>query len=239
MTLRLVAGRRRFLATALLTTLTATITGCSHARTQPMRSASASGAPATTSPAAVQPAADGSAEGARLKALTITKALRSYAFSSTAVLGADRTTVHGHANAPANLDYTITKGATQEEVLRISGNSYVRIVPGPWKRLAHPSPASPPLQGLLSALTAARDMHLDSTRTRLTATITGHDAAAAGLIKASNLAAEIPVTFTLDPAGHVSSFSLSTTLNTGTNTVRLEEQTTYSAFNTAPAITTP
>lgn len=184
-------------------------------------------------------AATSSAEAVRARALTATEQLHSYTFASTETVGADTTRVSGRTVLPAALDYLVSKGTTQQEVIRFTDASFVRTVPGTWKQLAHPAPARSPLAGLEAALAKAGHLAVDTSGTRLTGSITASDAAAAGLLTAGASSADIPVVFGLDPTGHVTSFALSTTLSVGGKQLALTERTAYSGFDQAAPIPRP
>ncbi len=236
------AGRRPLVAApvvALVLVGLAGLTGCS---------APASSSPASTpaSPLASSPAspsvdaADQAAQAARAKALTAMKTVTSYAFSSTEVLGSDTTLVTGRVVLPTSLDYVVSKGSSQQEVIRVAGATYVRAMPGAWKKLAKPGKDPSPLAGLLAALKAVDNLTVDAAGTHLTGSMTVPQAVAAGLISnASSGTAIIPVTFVLDSAGRVIEFGLSATLTVGGKHVTLTEDTTYSAFGKVPAVKAP
>ena len=232
--MRVTQPRRRSTITVVAVALATLLAGCTHSVAHPTQPTAATSEP-SGSPS------NANAEAARANALAATKALHSYAFDSTEILGGDTTTVNGRTVLPTSVDYTISKGTNQhEEVLRVSGTTYLRTLPGPWQKMTHPLPATDPMAGLLAALTAARGLTLDPASSQLTGTLTAHDATTAGLLTTATVTTPtIPVTFTLNPAGRITQFTLTTTLTEGNHPIALSETTTYTAFNTAPPILSP
>lgn len=181
---------------------------------------------------------DPRAEAARVRALAATKALRSYAFSSVASVGGDRTSVTGKATLPSDVTYVLTKGKSKQQVVRVAGTTYLRSLPGSWQRLRQAQKAGSPLAGLLSALNSAEALTLDASGRHLAGTIAPARAASAGLVKA-RLSTPVTVTFVLDGAGRVSAFDLRTDVHTAARTVPLTEHTSYDRFNRTPKVTAP
>lgn len=224
------AGRRLLVAAPVAALLLAGLTACGGPASAPSPAASS---------ASVN-AADAAASAARDKALAAMKAVTSYAFNSTEVLGSDTTLITGRVVLPTSLDYVVSKGSSQQEVVRVNGATYVRDMPGTFKKLANPGKDPSPLAGLLAALQGAANLTVDSSGTHLTGSMTVAQATAAGLIsQASSSTAMIPVTFTLDSTGRVTEFGLSATLSIGGKQVTLTEDTTYSAFGKVPPVKAP
>ena len=237
MTLLLVRWRPFGAVTAAVVALMVGPVGCSsgssrpHATTQP---SSSSPQPAAT--------ADSAAAVALAKAIVMTKALRSYAFQATQRLtGAaapQLTSLSGRAVRPAAISYDLRVGGKDQQVIKLGGRTYVRQPPAPWTVLAKPGATVDPLASLLPLLTG------------LTApTLTGHRLSGqvpASVLTQARLAppsaapnASTPVTFGLDPTGHISSVTLRVTVRAGARTLVLDEATTFSLFNRAPAIKAP
>lgn len=227
--LRHTAGRRLLAAAPVVALLLVGLTACGSANS-----------PAPAASSASVNAADQAAAAARTKAVAAMKAVTSYAFSSTEVLGSDTTIITGRVVLPTSVDYVVSKGSSQQEVIRVSGATYVRDMPGSFKKLASPGKDPSPLAGLLAALQGAQNLTVDSAGTHLTGSMTVAQATAAGLIsQASSKTAIIPVTFALDSTGRVTEFGLSATLTVGGKQVTMTEDTTYSAFGKVPPVKAP
>ena len=235
------AGRRRFSAGALLlgTTLGLTaVTGCS---TTPTVVGGGGGPASTATVAAAQttPAATPAAMALRDRVLATTRALHSYTFASTTILGIHRVSLRGRAVLPGQLTFDVVSGTKRESVVFIGQARYVRIGTGLWRRGAAPAtPNSPPLAGLLGALQASSSLTIDPSG-RLAGTIAATDAASIGLLKTGASAAPIAVTFTLDQTGHVAVFQIQTKLNASGRTLPFQQTTLYGSFDHAPAIPKP
>lgn len=230
------AGR---LLAALLPLSAAALAACSHgsattAAIQPVVGSSTQTAVATsTAPT------DTRAESARVRAIATMHALRSYAFGAVTQVGPDRTTVTGRAQLPSTVAYEVAKGAARQQVVRVAGQTYVRSLPGTWKRLVKPARAASPLAGLVSALGAASGLVLDHNGTRLRGTMTEAQAAASHLVAGAALAQPVSVTFLLDGTGRVTSFVMATAIRTAGRTVPVVERSQYGRFDTAPPIAAP
>ena len=215
---------RRLRAAAPLAIAATLLTGCTSPSQAPTPAAAPSAGPA----AAAQ----------RNAALSATRALHSYTFTSVTSLGTDITRVTGRAVLPDAVSYTVRKGATTQSVVRIRDTTYVRASPSAtWVKRA--TPARAPLASLTAPLAAADALRLDPAGTTLSATISAAAATRAGLLNAGSSAATLPLTFTLDARGHVTRFTLSAELALSGHTVTLTETTNYATFDQAPTIKAP
>lgn len=231
------AGRR--VAALLATALSVTVAACGHLPAN--RSAAA--VPVVDSPSAAtsatpSPKADARAEAARVRAIKAVSALHSYAFASTASVGTHRTSVAGRASLPSSMTYVLSENGTRQEVVRTNGATYLRSIPGNWKRLTSSSKSPSPVKGLLDALRLAGSLSLDPTGRRLAGTINSAQAASAGLVKAGR-ASDLQVSFALDAYGRVTAFELHTAVASGTTSVPVNERTTYGEFDRSRPVTAP
>jgi hypothetical protein len=233
---RLGAATAAFLAVPALAACSASAT-----KAQPT-AASTAPSTSTATPTATATTADPAAAAALAKALTQTKALRSYAFTATQTLrgGAQPqvTSIAGRAVRPAAIAYQLSVGGKAQQVIKVSGRTYLRVPPAAWKALAKPSATVDPLASLLPLLTNLTEPALHGTT--LSGTVSGAVLSQAKLAPAgASGTGASPVAFTLDKTGHVQSVRLQLTVKAGTKTLTLDEVTTYSALNRAPAITAP
>ncbi|MHB1473037.1 MAG: hypothetical protein ACYCV4_05310 [Dermatophilaceae bacterium] len=228
---------QRLLVAAPLALVVALLAGCSGETQVDAPKSSAGAQPGQ--PTGQSTTLDAAAQRARERALTATKALRSYAFDSVAALGADVSRVTGRTVLPDAVSYQVTKGTHRQQVVRVRNATYVRVVPGAWKKLAKPSPAQPPLAGLVAALTQASGLKLDAAGTTLSGTISASAASKAGLLTAGSSDVALPLTFTLDAQGHVTRFTLVARLAIAGRTVTLNETTNYTTFDQATPINPP
>jgi hypothetical protein len=217
-----------------------TLAACSTSATkaQPTNTSTAP----STSPTTPAPTADPAAAAALAKALTQTKALRSYAFTATQTLrgGAQQqvTSLTGRAVRPAAIAYQLNVGGKVQQVIKVSGRTYLRVPPSAWKVLAKPSATVDPLASLLPLLTNLTNPALQGSN--LSGTVSGTVLSQAKLAPGgASGTGTSPVAFTLDKTGHVLSVRLKLTVRAGEKTLTLDEVTTYSALNRAPAITAP
>jgi hypothetical protein len=229
---RLGAATAAFLAVPALAACSASAT-----KAQPAGSTTPS-----TSPATPDATADPAAAAALAKALTQTKALRSYAFTATQTLrgGAQPqvTSLTGRAVRPAAIAYQLNVGGKVQQVIKVSGRTYLRVPPAAWKVLAKPSATVDPLASLLPLLTNLTNPALQGSN--LSGTVSGTVLSQAKLAPAgASGTGASPVAFTLDKTGHVLSVRLQLTVRAGEKTLTLDEVTTYSALNRVPAITAP
>lgn len=245
------APRRRWVLTAAAVSLTSlALVGCSGG--PPAAVAQHSAAGPTVSPAASRAATvDVAAVAAVRRAVTLTTALRSYAFRASQQLtggaAAQQTTLIGRATRPGALTYTLTVGGQTQQVINVAGRTYLRLPAAPWKALAKPASTVDPVASLLPLLTALT--HPTLTGRTLTGLVPASALTAAGLAPAGTTttastastvsAASTPVTFTLNPAGQVTALSVRIVVNVGAKTLTVFQNTTFSLFNAAPAITAP
>lgn len=225
--------RRRCASAAAAAVVLLGLTGCS--------SHSAKAAPAAPQTAPVV-STDAAALAALARATATTRALRSYAFRATQRLsGGARTQVTsltGHALRPGAISYQLAVGGTLQQVIKLAGRTYVRIPPAGWKALAKPGPTVDPLASLLPLLASVTQPTL--TGRHLTGQVAASSLSRAGLAPAGAAPnASTPVSFSLDVAGHVTAVQLQITVKAGTQTLVLSEATSFSQFNTAPAIRAP
>ena len=237
MTLLPVRWRRFGAVTAAVVALTVGAVGCSGGSSKPLATTHPSSSP--PQPAAT---ADPAAAVALTRAVAMTKALRSYAFEATQRLtGAERpqfTSLSGRALRPAAISYDLRVGGKHQQVITLGGRTFVRQPPAPWTVLAKPGATVDPLASLLPLLTGLTAPTL--TGHRLSGRVPARVLTQARLAPPSTASdASTPVTFGLDPTGHIISVTLRVTVRAGAKTLVLDEATTFSLFNRAPAIKAP
>lgn len=235
--------RRLGVATAAFLAVPA-LAACSAGATkaQPTTASTAPSTSPATPAATADPALAKAAAAALAKALTQTKALRSYAFTATQTLrgGAQPqvTSLTGRAVRPTAIAYQLSVGGKVQQVIKVSGRTYLRVPPAAWKALAKPSATVDPLASLLPLLTNLTNPALQGAT--LSGTVSGTVLSQAKLAPAgASGTGSSPVAFTLDKTGHVLSVRLQLTVKAGEKTLTLDEVTTYSALNRAPAIKAP
>lgn len=227
---------RRFGAATAVCAVLVGAAGCagsSNDRGVPRSSAAASASPVLDDPAAV---------AAISRAVAASKALRSYAFRSEQILRGgpreQRTVLVGRAVRPSSVVYTLTGGATSQQVVRVGGRTYLRVPPAGWKALKKALPTVDPIATLLPLLS-------DLQAPRLTGSVLTGKVSAAALSKArlapggAAPTGLTPVTLGLDSAGRVVSVALTLTVQAGATRLQLDGTTRFSGFNAAPAIRPP
>jgi hypothetical protein len=233
-------SRRRCLRTAAAVLALTAVAACSGGSSKPTTSAPGSAAPTTGTSAPAAP--DAAALAAVAKAEAVTKALRSYSFRASQNLSGSakpqQTVLTGRAIRPGSVAYDLTVGGKAQQVIKIAGHTFVRVPPAAWKALTKPGPTVDPIASLLPLLSSLHQPTL--TGRTLTGTVPASVLSQAGLAPAGAApAASTPVRLILDPAGHVTSVTLRLTLKAGTQTLVLDEATSYAQFNKAAAIKAP
>lgn len=178
------------------------------------------------------------AETLRATALAATPALHSYLFSSTSVVNGAQVLVQGRSILPNRLALSFVSAAHHDQMVRIGATTYVKTGSRPWAHSSHPSPTSSPLAGLLLALSASTSLTVDDAG-QLVGQLSAADAAASGLVRAGSAVKPISVMFAVDGAGHVTSFTVQTTLIAGGHQVSLRQVTTYASFDNVPPVSAP
>ena len=196
-------------------------------------------------PASSGPVPDLGAMAAVGKAITATKALRSYAFHASQQLtggaGAQQTVLIGKVIRPGSVSYTLTVGGQTQQVINLAGRTYLRRPPGSWKALANPKSAVDPVASLLPLLTALAQPTLVGNVLRGTVpanVLTASGLAPAGTTDRTGIA-NTPVTFTLDGAGQVTDLALRIVVKAGAKTLTVQQATSFSLFDAVPAIVAP
>lgn len=235
-------ARRWCVSTAAALSVLTVLTGCSGS----VGSSPASNTSTSTSHRPPATPVGGAADAAALAALSraeqVTRALHSYSFSATQRLSggatAQQTLLTGRAVRPGAVSYDVSVAGKHQLVIKVGGRTFVRVPPAAWKALTKPGPTVDPVASLVPLLTGLTDPTL--TARTLRGTVASGVLTAAGLAPAgAPSTARSAVTFTLDAAGHVTSVSLSLKVKAGTQTLTLDELTTFNQFNTAPAIKAP
>ena len=233
------AGRRRISVGALLLGLTLGLTSLGGCSTTPLGTRGAAASTVTVTATQTLPASTPAAEVLRDRVLAATRALHSYAFVSSSILGTHKVSLRGRAVLPDQLMYDVVSGAKHESVLRFGQARYVRIGTGVWHHGTMPkAPEGSPIAGLIRALQASDSLTID-TAGRLVGTIRATDAASTGLLKTGASATPITATFTLDQAGHVAGLQMQTKLKASGRTLAFQQTTSYGSLDRAPAIPQP
>jgi hypothetical protein len=196
-------------------------------------------APATTpsaSPSA-SPTSDPAAVAALARAASVASSTRSFSFRASEVLAGQSshaTSIRGSVVRGQGVTYLLTANGRTSQVVRISGATYVRPVPGTWSKLRKPRPVTDPAGTLLAVLTGLTDISL---RTAGTAQIVSGSlpatTAKAAQLPASATPARVDVT--LDAAGHVTKLVVVT--SSGSTAIRLT--TSYTNFGRVKPLKAP
>ena len=170
-----------------------------------------------------------------------TASLHSYAFVARTVVSsrsASRTTVAGRVVVGRGLAYTLTTAGHRTQVVRARGATFVRAVPGHWRRLAHPHVVAAPTPTLLAVLRGMTVSHLAAAAHGATM-LTGRLAPATA--RAAGLPGDHPTTVAVvvDAAGHVRSLTIHTSAAVSGRLARVAVRTTFLRFNAVPAIRRP
>ncbi len=184
------------------------------------------------------------AQTLRAQAVAATAALRSYAFSSeqflTGTPGTPASTIVGRAILPDTVQYTLTLGGRQEEVVRLPGATYLRTLPGSWHRLTRTVAPHNPLASLLGVLRGMTQ--LVALPAGSGATLVGRlpwsAARGAGLVTAAAGPA-LPVTVDLDASHRVTEFKLTLPVSLRGRLLQAVQFTRFGAFNAVAAIRAP
>lgn len=171
------------------------------------------------------------------------RAVRGYSFDAVETVGnAASSRVSGRAVLPASMTYILTVDNHQQQVVRVGGSAYLRVLPaGRWQRLAG-APAVDPLTSLLGVLTGLTGVSTTAGpggSTRVTGTLTGAAAKRAGLLTVVGTGTKLPVSLTLDAAHRVRAFAVTVPLQVAGRAVTAREATTYAGFGVVTPITAP
>lgn len=171
------------------------------------------------------------------------RAVRGYSFDAVETVGtAASSRVRGRAVLPAAMTYTLTVDTHRQQVVRVGGSAYLRVLPaGRWQRLAGAATVDPltSLLGVLAGLTGVHAAVGPGGSTRVTGALTGAAASRAGLLTVVGTGITLPVTLTLDAAHRVTSFAITVPLRVAGRTVTARETTTYAGFGVVTPITAP
>jgi hypothetical protein len=181
------------------------------------------------------------------RVLVATKALRSYAFSAEQVLTGGSapqvTRLTGRAVRPRALAFTLKVGGRTEQVVRLGSMTYRRVPPARYRRLVKAAPVVDPLASLAAILSRLSGVRSSPAKqgTSFTGTLSGADAAAAGLVGNATAAGGlvVPVQLLVDRHAHVTRLALTVPLQAGTRRLSLRQTTTYGGFNAQPPISRP
>jgi hypothetical protein len=214
------------------------LSGCTNAAGHP-GTAPVSSAPVTS-------ASPGTAIGpVQGQAIAATRLLRSYAFQAIQTLTggpvATVTTVTGRVVLPTSIDYTVAVGGKREEVIRVLNVTFVRSIPGPWKRLRRPPRAPDPLRSLLSILSALTNATA-SAGPGGAQTLSGQLSAAAAHVAGLSPAATGPpvsVNVTLDAAHRITALSAQLQVSAAGHALTVTDVTRFSDFDAVAAIAPP
>ena len=213
------------------------LAGCSNS-SQHANQANHAGRSASPSTSAVE---DPAGRAATARAIAAMKAVRSYRFTAVQRLTGPQTqttVLTGTAIRPASISYSITVGASVQQVIKIGRTTFVRVPPARWKALAKPTPLADPLASLLPVLEALQKPILSGRV--LTGEVSAEALSQARLAPAgAHAGAVTPVRLTLDPAGRVTSVALRLTVKAGSRTVVVDESTQFGAFGHVRPIKAP
>lgn len=191
---------------------------------------------ATSTPsvsASASPSADVAASAALARAETVVAATRSFTFTATEVLSGDAshaTSVEGSVVRGQGVAYTLTANGRVSQVVRITGATYVRSVPGRWSKLRKPRPVTDPAGTLLAVLRGLTQLSLHAN------VVDGSlptEAAKAAQLPTGSTPARVEVT--LDAAGHVTKLVVTTA--SGATDVTLT--TSYASFGKVTPLKPP
>lgn len=233
-------SQRWCLRTAAATVALTAVAACSGGSSTP-----ATGGPASASPFAgssATAAVNVAALAAVAKAEAVTKALHSYSFRASQRLSGgakvQQTVLTGRAIRPGSVAYDLTVGGKAQQVIKVGGRTYVRVPPAGWKALAKPGPTVDPIASLLPLLSNLTQPAL--TGRALSGAVPAGVLSQAGLAPAGAApSASTPIRFALDPEGHVTSVTLRLSLKAGSQTLVLDETTSYAQFNRVAPIKAP
>jgi hypothetical protein len=162
----------------------------------------------------------------------------SYRFDATETVAAKTpvtTHVAGSVVRTQGVSYSLTVGRTTTQVVRITGATFVRKVPGKWSRLHTARPVADPTASLAAVLRGLTDATL-ADATTVAGVLPSAAAKAAGIPTAADPA---QVTVTVDAAGHVTRLTVHTSTQAGATPVAVTLVTSYSAFGRVPALRRP
>jgi len=208
---------------------------------------------ACASPQHVPPAASPTAAGAATtagspatgalgQAIAASRRLSSYAFATTLAVGSSTTRISGAVVQPDELTYTLTTGGRSEQVVRLLGATYVRTVPGHWKRLPKAQPASDPVQALITVLSGITGPTTSVVvgETVVAGILPPPVAQAAGLLPAgASRTVRVAVSVTIDPAHQVTRLQVVLPVSVRGRVLQAVQTTTFSRFDSVPPITVP
>jgi len=181
------------------------------------------------------------------RAIVATKAVRSYRFSAEQRVSGGPTPqitrLTGRVIRPSSLTYSLVTAGQTQQVVRLGSVTYRRVLPGPYKRVLKAARIVDPLGSVTGILTrlAGVTSAPASGGTDYTGSLSGQDAAAAGLVgnAAPGAGLAVPVQVRVDGRGRVIRLELTAPLQSGTNRLMLQQITTYAGFDAQPAIARP
>jgi hypothetical protein len=172
------------------------------------------------------------------RAVAATRALRSYTFDATETVAANQqvhTHITGRVVRGQGIAYDLVTGARHTQVVRVTGATYVRAVPGRWARLAHPSQVADPTASLLTILAGMTALSR-SDATTVHGALPEPEAKKAGIPTDGRPA---HVTVTTDRQGLVTAVDVSTSTAAGARSVTVTVITSYAGFDRATVIRRP
>jgi hypothetical protein len=235
-------SQRRCLGTAAVAVALIAVTACSGGGSTAKPDHPTTAAPSSAPTKAAAAAPDPAALAALGKAESLTKALHSYAFRASQQLSGgakvQQTVLTGRAIRPGAVSYDLSVGGKHQQVIKVGGHTFVRVPPGAWKALSKPGPTVDPIASLLPLLANLSEPALSGLA--LTGKVPATVLSKAGLAPAGAApSAATPVRFALDAAGHVTAVTLRLTVKAGTQTLVLDEITSFTQFNKVAAIKAP
>lgn len=208
----------------------------------PVEESASSAASASASPTA-EAGADPGARTALLRVAAATRALKSYAFTSSQTAGTTVTRLSGRAVRPGTLTYSLTDAGRTEQIVRINAVTFRRVPPAGYRRLVRSQAQVDPLSSLVKVLTALKDVSRSTgpTGTTFRGTLDGATASAIGLVSGATPTpgVVVPVVLIADANARVTRFTADVPLRVAGNPVRLQMVTTFTGFNKQPAIKAP
>jgi hypothetical protein len=226
----------RFAAPLVLLLSAALLAACSSS-SSPRPASAATSAPSSTPTATT----DAAAVTALAQAQTTLRSDRSYRFDATVVIATTHSLaqrITGSVVRNQGVAYTFTSGRNREQVVRLRGATYVRVLPGKWSKLRKPRPVTDPTASLLAVLRGIQAPHVTGAG-QVTGVLDAAAAKTAGVPTVPGARAAVVVT--LDAAHHVTRLTIDTKSRTtnATASVPIKVSTSYSAFNRVPALHKP
>lgn len=213
----------------------AVASACSSGSTTP-----ASAPASQPSPTVSFAASDALAIAALAHAEQVVLTTASFRFVATEVLSGDTshaTTVRGDVVRAQGVRYTLSANGHTTEVVRIKTATYVRTVPGAWKRLRKAEAVVDPVGSLLTLLRGLGNLTMKAAGTSDVVTGQLSESAAKSAQIPTSVGHPANVALTLDAVGHVTRVLVSTTARGGATAVTLT--TAYSGFGAVAPLRAP